>query len=80
MDEQIKQKVVEILGEYVKDPVLLERATPETKILSDLKINSARLVDIIIKCEDKFNIQIDDDEADKITTIGDAIALIKSKQ
>jgi acyl carrier protein len=64
---------------YVKDVSLLEKATAETHILKDLKVNSARLVDIIIKCEDVFGTSIDDDEADRIATIGDAVALIQQK-
>jgi acyl carrier protein len=78
-EEQITKKIIEILKSYVKDPALLEKATAETHILKDLKVNSARLVDIIIKCEDVFGTSIDDDEADRIATIGDAVALIRQK-
>ena len=78
-EEQITKKVIEILRSYVKDSSLLEKATPETHILKDLKVNSARLVDIIIKCEDVFGTTIDDDEADRIATIGDAVTLIQQK-
>jgi acyl carrier protein len=80
MDEQkIFQEMVNILRTYTKDVSLLDKATKETHILNDLKVNSARLVDVIIKCEDVFEITIEDDEADKIGTIGDAIALIQKK-
>jgi acyl carrier protein len=80
MDEQkIFQEMVNILRAYTKDVSLLDRATKETHILNDLKVNSARLVDVIIKCEDVFGITIEDDEADKIGTIGDAIVLIQKK-
>jgi hypothetical protein len=51
----------------------------DTHILNDLKVNSARLVDVIIKCEDVYGISVDDDEADKIRTIGDAVKIIKQK-
>jgi acyl carrier protein len=78
-EEQITKKVIEILRGYVKDVSLLEKATAETHILKDLKVNSARLVDIIIKCEDVFGASIDDDEADRIATIGDAVMLIQQK-
>ncbi|MCE5281352.1 MAG: phosphopantetheine-binding protein [Deltaproteobacteria bacterium] len=78
-EEQITKNIIEILKSYVKDPALLEKATAETHILKDLKVNSARLVDIIIKCEDVFGTSIDDDEADRIATIGDAVALIRQK-
>ena len=80
MDEKkIFQEFCNILKLYTKNPELLETATKETHILNDLKVNSARLVDVVIKCEDVFGISIDDDEADKIRTIGDAIEIIKKK-
>ena len=78
-EEQIIRKFIDILRGYVKDPALLANATKETHILKDLKVNSARLVDIIIKCEDVFGTSIDDDEADLIATIGDAVQLIHQK-
>jgi len=80
MDEQtIFNKMIDILRAYTKDPSLLDKATKDTHILNDLKINSARLVDVIIKCEDTFSMTVEDDEADKIGTIGDAVAIIKTK-
>ena len=78
-EEQITLKVIEIIKGYVKDKFLLEKATAETHILKDLKVNSARLVNIIVKCEDVFGTTIDDDEADRIATIGDVVSLIQQK-
>jgi acyl carrier protein len=78
-EKQIFTELVNILKLYTKNPELLEKATRETHILNDLKVNSARLVDVVIKCEDVFGISIDDDDADKIRTIGDAIEVIKLK-
>jgi acyl carrier protein len=80
MDEnKIREEFVNILRAYVKDPELLDKVSDSTHILNDLKVNSARLVDIIIKCEDVYGISIDDDDADKIRTIGDAVTVIKDK-
>lgn len=80
MDEnKIREEFVNILRAYVKDPELLDKVSDSTHILNDLKVNSARLVDIIIKCEDVYGISIDDDDADKIRTIGDAVSVIKDK-
>lgn len=80
MDEKsIFEKMIEILKAYTKDASLLDKATMDTHILNDLKVNSARLVDVIIKCEDTFDVTVEDDEADKIGTIGDAVRIIKSK-
>lgn len=78
-DKKIFEELVNILKLYTKNPELLDKATSETHILNDLKVNSARLVDVVIKCEDVFGISIDDDEADKIRTIGDAVEIIKKK-
>ncbi len=78
-DKKILEEMVNILKTYTKDQTLLEKATLDTHILNDLKVNSARLVDVIIKCEDVFGISVDDDEADKIRTIGDAVRIIKQK-
>ena len=78
-DKKIFDEMVNILKTYTKDQTLLEKATLDTHILNDLKVNSARLVDVIIKCEDVFGISVDDDEADKIRTIGDAVRIVKQK-
>ena len=78
-DKKIFEEMLNILKVYTKDPTLLEKATQDTHILNDLKVNSARLVDVIIKCEDVFGISVDDDEADKIRTIGDAVRIVKQK-
>jgi len=76
---QITKKIIDVLCGFVKDAALLEKATSETHILKDLKVNSVRIVDIIIKCEDTFGISIDDDEVDRISTIGDVALLIQQK-
>jgi acyl carrier protein len=76
---EIFENFVELIREYVKEPALLATANPETRIIQDLKINSARLVDIIIKAEDAFDIEIDDDDADGIKTIGDAVNVVEKK-
>lgn len=78
-EKKIYDEFMNIIRVYAKDTGLVEKATKETHLLNDLKVNSARLVDIIIKCEDVFGIEIDDDDADKIRTIGDAMGVIKSK-
>ena len=79
MKRKFLKKWLTFLKAYAKNQDLLDKATMDTHILNDLKVNSARLVDVIIKCEDVYGISIDDDEADKIRTIGDAFRIIKQK-
>ncbi len=77
--QEIFKQFIELIEEYVKETDKLESAGMETAIIGDLKVNSARLVDIIIKVEDTFDIEIEDDDADKIKTIGDAVDIIEKK-
>ena len=55
----------------------LKGVSRDSSILGDLKVNSTRFVDILIEFEDKYNLQISDDDADKIETVGDAVDLLK---
>lgn len=71
--EEAKAQVLQIIGPFAKNTDALIHATDDSKILGDLGVNSARLVDIILAFEDKFDIAIDDDTADKIRTIGNAV-------
>jgi acyl carrier protein len=77
--QEIFKKFIELIREYVKETDKLETAEMSTAIIGDLKVNSARLVDIIIKVEDTFDIEIEDDDADRIKTIGDAVDIIENK-
>ena len=77
--EEIFKKVVEILMQYNKSDLTAEKISLQTTLLGDLKINSARLVDIVLDFEDKFNIQVADEEADKVEKVEDAVKLIESK-
>jgi len=76
---EIFDRVVKILTPYVKNQEALERASMTTNILDDLKVNSARLVDVVLEFEDAFNIEIDDDDVDKVETVGNAVELIEAK-
>lgn len=77
--EEIFGKVKEILTPYVKNETALAAISDETSILEDLQVNSARLVDIILAFEDVFDIEVDDEAADQVGTIGDAVALIQAQ-
>ncbi len=77
--EEIFAKVVEIIRPFVKNQEALESVDGSTNILQDLKVNSARLVDIILDFEDAFNIEVVDEDADAVNTVGDAVKLIAAK-
>ena len=77
--EEAFEKVVKILTPHVKDQAALESASVETNILDDLKVNSARLVDVVLAFEDEFDIEIPDEDVDSVNTIGDCVQLILAK-
>jgi acyl carrier protein len=77
--EEIFAKVIEIVKPYVKNQEALDAANEDTNILQDLKVNSARLVDIILNFEDEFDIEVEDEDADSVNTVGDAVGLIQKK-
>ena len=78
-EQEIFDKVVEILGPYVRNEDALNNIAKGTNIVTDLQVNSSRLVDIILAMEDTFDIEIADDEADQVETVGKAVELIQAK-
>ncbi len=78
-EDKIFQKVVEILKPYAKNPDALASVSQETNILTGLKVNSARLVDVVLAFEDSFGIEVADADADTVETVGDAVRLIQGK-
>jgi acyl carrier protein len=77
--DDIFAKVVEIVRPYVKNEEALANVGDDTDILQDLKVNSARLVDVILNFEDEFDIEVEDEDADAVNTVGDAVSLIEEK-
>ena len=62
---EVMERVVKILTPWVKDEGALANVGMETNILEDLKVNSARLVDVVIAFEDDFDIEIADEDGRK---------------
>ena len=72
--EEVEQQVKEIIAE--KFQVVLEKVTNEAMLEADLGADSLDQVDLMMKLEDQFNLNISDDEAEKIKTVGDVIGYI----
>ena len=77
--DDVRAKVIDIVKPFVKNEEALEAISDDTNILQDLKVNSARLVDVILAFEDEFDIEVEDEDADAVNTIGDAVTLIMEK-
>lgn len=76
---EVLERVVKIMTPWAKNEEALANVGMETSILDDLKVNSARLVDVVIAFEDDFDIEIADEDVDSVNTVGDAVNLIVAK-
>jgi acyl carrier protein len=69
-------KFVELLVDELQiDPADISM---EAELSNDLGINSIELADLVMICEDKFGITIDDDDIRKFTTVGDVVAYLET--
>lgn len=73
VEEKIKSIIAEQLG--VKE----EEVTPEASFIDDLGADSLDTVELVMALEEEFGIEIPDEDAEKMTTVGDAIKYIKEK-
>ena len=73
---EIEQKVKEI----IVDKLTVDEAevTPQAEFNKDLGADSLDTVELIMEFEKEFHISIPDDQAEKISTVGDAIAYIEA--
>ncbi len=78
-EAEVFERVVKILTPHVRDQEALKSVTQETNILDDLKVNSARLVDVVLAFEDEFDIEIPDEDVDTVNTVGDCVKMIVAK-
>lgn len=73
----IREKVVQIIVN--KLGLDEEQVTPEAHIINDLGADSIETVELIMEFEDKFGIEIPDDDGENIATVGDAIKYLEEK-
>jgi acyl carrier protein len=56
------------------------QVTMEARFLDDLGADSLDLVELVMSIEEEFDVEIPDEEAEKIVTVGDAVAYVKKKK
>ena len=72
--EKVKEITVEQLG------VEEDAVTMEASFISDLEADSLDIVELMMALEEEFDIEIPEEDAEKIGTVGDAVEYIKDKQ
>ncbi|WP_121925233.1 acyl carrier protein [Flavobacterium weaverense] len=77
--QQVIDQLKEIVKPYIQDQTAFDALTEDTDFISDLKINSANLVDVILDIEEKYNIEIDNDAMERMINVKAAMEIIASK-
>jgi acyl carrier protein len=73
VDEKVKSIIAEQLG------VKPEEVTDQASFIDDLGADSLDTVELIMALEEEFNVEIPDEDAEKMNTVGDAIKYIEQK-
>ena len=77
--DQYYTKLKSIIKIYLPQDVSVEDITLESHFISELNINSANLVDIVLDVEDEFDITLENEDMDNMVTVKDALAIIDQK-
>lgn len=73
----VQDKITDIIVEQLG--VKREEVTPEASFVDDLGADSLDTVELVMALEEEFGIEIPDEDAEKIQTVGDAIKYIEEK-
>lgn len=73
VEERVKKIIAEQLG------VEEDEVTPEASFVEDLGADSLDTVELVMALEEEFSIEIPDEDAEKILTVGKALEYIKEK-
>jgi len=76
-EQELKEKVIDIICKQLN--VDKSKITLETSFINDLNADSLDLVELVMALEDVFGVNIPDEDAEKIQTVGDALNYIKEK-
>ena len=77
-DKPIEQKVKDIIVEQLG--VNADQVTADAKFIEDLGADSLDTVELVMALEEEFSIEVPDEEAEKLQSVGDVIKYIEDKQ
>jgi acyl carrier protein len=74
LEEKINKVISDKLG------VTADKIVPEAKFVEDLGADSLDQVELVMALEDEFNLEIPDEDAEKLKSVGEVLSYVKSKQ
>src|SRR6266705_7078064 len=76
-DKSIEEKVKDIIVEQLG--VNPEQVTPQASFIEDLGADSLDIVELVMAFEEEFGVEVPDEDAEKLQTVGDVIKYIEEK-
>ena len=73
LEDRVKEIVIEQLG------VTAEEVVPQASFIDDLGADSLDIVELVMAMEETFDVEIPDEDAEKMVTIGSAVSYLKEK-
>lgn len=77
-DKSIEDRVKDIIVDQLS--VSADQVTPEAKFIEDLGADSLDTVELVMAFEEEFDIEVPDEEAEKLLSVGDVVSYINSQQ
>ena len=75
MDTQIFEKIRDLLAEQLDIPA--DSITPESDIIDDLEADSLTVLDMVMTLADEFDIEIPDEDVEKLRTVGSVVSYVE---
>jgi acyl carrier protein len=76
-DKSIEEKVKDIIVEQLG--VNPEQVTPQASFIEDLGADSLDIVELVMAFEEEFGVEVPDEDAEKLRTVGDVIKYIEER-
>lgn len=73
------KELLEIISPYLPEDIDPGAIDQNSHLINELNINSAHLVDIVLDLEDRYDILLEDEDMQKMQTVGDALEIIGLK-
>ncbi len=76
MSDNIESQVIDVIVEQLG--VDREKVTPDAKFIDDLGADSLDTVELVMTFEEKFSVEVPDEDAEKLKSVSDVVAYIKA--
>lgn len=77
--EEIQDRLKNIIKNYLPEDVSEDQINPESDLIQELNINSANMVDVALDVEDEFDIELENEDMEKMLSVKNSVEIIQRK-